>query len=466
MAILSEGAEFISETGKTYLAVSSLGQSNVWTAVQKDDLSNVVVLKAPSDDDTPGRWPRFQHEMIMHELFKNSKNIRRQLDRIPPTPSGSPPMLVLELTETTLWGARTKRPFSRGEIVTAMRGILLSLQEIHDHGLVYGDLKMENVMVSGFDAHHAGDGSKLVIKLGDLGTVMQPAHGIMQPFVYRAPEVYFREEITPAADIWAVGLVYSHLLEAQSNFSKAGLYDNLTDNSSRMDERVKAVKNEISQDYDLQNNNYYKHCPLPERDLDHEKGSHWALMRKRGLQERDVDFLKRIMIANPRERPTARAILNSHWFQGGGLDGIADDLQQVDGAGNPPSLSSRRASIASFNSTSDSLAVKPPAVDCNFRHRVSESPPSAPAVKRIRSLQSPARSGLRELRTIEQADYSALLPSAESFTSALPQEAVGDLELENWRVQVKNTEDACHASLQPQILGPSASRGGTYLNYR
>ncbi|EGP86792.1 uncharacterized protein MYCGRDRAFT_44256, partial [Zymoseptoria tritici IPO323] len=137
MSCLSEGAEFISEAGKTYLAVSSLGQSNVWTAVEKDDMSNIVVLKAPSDNDIPGQWPRFQHEMIMHELFKNSKNIRRQVDRIPPTPEGSPPILVLEITETTLWGARTKRPFSRGEIVATMKGILLSLQEVHEHGLVY-----------------------------------------------------------------------------------------------------------------------------------------------------------------------------------------------------------------------------------------------------------------------------------------------------------------------------------------
>lgn len=92
----------MSELDKKYLAVSSLGQSNVWTAVEDGNFANIVVLKAPSDDDIAGSWPAFQQEMVMHELFKNSKYIRKQVDRIAPVEE-RPPMLVLEIAEMTLW---------------------------------------------------------------------------------------------------------------------------------------------------------------------------------------------------------------------------------------------------------------------------------------------------------------------------------------------------------------------------
>jgi len=139
MDTLNEGAELIAESGKTYLAVSPLGQANVWTAVDKADHDHIVVLKAPSTDDTGTSWPRFQHEMVMHELFKESSSIRKQVDRIAPVKgAGSAPVLVLEIFQATLWHARTKRPFAKAEIKAIARDILQGLQEVHAKGLVYG----------------------------------------------------------------------------------------------------------------------------------------------------------------------------------------------------------------------------------------------------------------------------------------------------------------------------------------
>ena len=239
MTAITEGSQLIGESGKTYLAVGPLGQANVWTAVETSNLNNIVVIKSPtSDDDAGASWPHFQHEMIMHELFKDCDGIRKLVDRVPPVKArGAPPMLVLEIFETTLWQARAKRPFSRGEIKAVCRGILRGLQQVHSKGLVYADLKMPNVMISGFDVSTPGDGSKLVAKLGDLGIVMPPCNGKVQPVAYRAPEIYFKGEIAPPADIWAFGLVCCHLLEAQIRFSKTGLYDDLETSGGSMPER-------------------------------------------------------------------------------------------------------------------------------------------------------------------------------------------------------------------------------------
>lgn len=331
-----EGAELVGQSGRTYLTVSPLGQPNVWTAVAKDDYSNIFVIKSPSESDNPdSSWPLFVHEMIMHELFKDSLHIRGQIDRIPPGEgTDTPPMLVLELLETTVWKARTERPFSREEIVAVLQATLLALEQIHAQGLVYGDLKMENIMLSGFDADNISDGSNFVVKLADLGTVIPPSRGTCQPLVYRAPEVYFKEEITPAADIWALGLIYTHLLEAQGNLSKAGLYDEFIGEEGDMSILEHHIRSALASDYDLHHHPYYEGCPLPERRESHPKGGHWDALRIRGLEELDVAFIRSVMKADPSKRPSAKMILDSQWIKSGllarqfkdmGLDGVSDN---------------------------------------------------------------------------------------------------------------------------------------------
>nr|POF26323.1 mitogen-activated protein kinase hog1 [Quercus suber] len=315
---ITEGSEHIGESGKTYLAVSALGQDNVWTAVEKNNPGNIVVLKSPSADDTSAGWPRFQHEMVMHELFKDSQWIRQQVDRIPASPdSTTPPILVLEILEGTLWAARSKRPFAKGEVKAVARSILHGLCEVHANGLVYADLKMQNIMLSGFDSSTPGDGSSLVTKLGDLGIVMSPSMGKVQPVAYRAPEIHLKYRITEAADIWGFALVYCHLLEAQTRFSRTGLYDDLDTGRGTMPEREEAAKVAVANDYDLFDVEYYRDCPLPCNDPSHEPGRHWQELKKRGLGDEDIAFLKWVLKADPTKRPTASDILASKWFRGG-----------------------------------------------------------------------------------------------------------------------------------------------------
>lgn len=412
---LFEGAELTSESGKTYLAVSSLGQSNVWTGAEKENFGNIVVIKAPSDSDPHGSWPAFCDEMVQHELFKDSKHVRLQVDRIPPNRNG-PPMLVLEIAEMTLWQARTKRPLSRGEIVAIIKGILQGLAEIHAKGMVYGDLKMENVMLSGFDVNTPGDGSSLEVKIGDLGTVAAPATGTLQPVAYRAPEVFFKEEITPAADIWGLGVIYSHLVEAQLAFSKSGIYDDLTSSSTTVNQREHAVGKQISKDYDLRNTDYYRHCALPLRSPRPTSGNHWE---KRGLDARDVEFLERVMKADPTERPTARAILDSYWFEGGGLENKEKATDEAEADEKTHS------------------AVKPTI-------RAVPSSPSSPVqeIQPSRSISNSSRKRRIDLGLAESDDISVhIQPKKKVETYPSPRQV-------------------------PSRLTGSAGKGGTYLNYR
>ncbi|KAK5126891.1 hypothetical protein LTR85_008249 [Meristemomyces frigidus] len=496
MTAIVEGAELIGESGKVYLAVSALGQENVWTAVQKDDPSNIVVLKAPSADDTSTSWPRFQHEMIMHELLKDCSAIRKQVDRIPPVKGeGSPPILVLEIFETTLWQARTKRPFSKDEVQSVAKSILQGLKEVHDRGLVYVDLKMQNVMLSGFNTSDAGDGRKLVTKLGDLGIVMEPANGKAQPVAYRAPEVFFKGELTQAADIWAFGLIYSHLLEARRRFSNTGLYDDLFVGGGSMVEREQAMRFAIANDYDIRNVDYYKDCALPYRDETHETGQQWDELRKRGITEHEIEFLQWVLTTDPRERPTAQAILDSHWFKDtevattnldSSTDGAADvaagrasdavPFAAVDYKHNPSkpahasnaprSIEMPTTKVLNFGGLQTEHAFTPTGSG-GFEQMLHKRKASGSPIKEhplVLSAMSQAYGGEGQDDSAAESGFAPEVSTASSAPDAVTAAKNGTTA-----AGAENTGPANARTAVPELpeyMGRKASTGGTYLSYQ
>ncbi|USP75703.1 hypothetical protein yc1106_02977 [Curvularia clavata] len=313
---LREGTELVGEHGYRYLLVKPLGQANVWVAVDAATQEKIFIVKQPSDDDVGYGWPRFQHEMIMHEYLKDIPTIRQQVDRIPPLSRSDPPRIVLEILQSTLWDARRKRQFSDVEIKGIMRSALLGLQDVHQRHLVYADLKMQNILLTGFEetpnSHAVVGDNRITTKLGDLGIVMEPAKGLVQPIIYRAPEVYFRNEISPAADIWSWGLIYCQLLEAQASFTKYGLYDELLQGNQGQKER--SVERAIAHDFGLDALDYYHGCRLPYHDQSHYEGRHWDTLREKGVDDKEIMFLKWVLNPVPTDRPTAQDILNSGWF--------------------------------------------------------------------------------------------------------------------------------------------------------
>ena len=156
--------------------------------------------------------------------------------------------------------------------------------------------------------------SNISAKLGDLGIVMEPTKGLVQPIVYRAPEVYFRNEISSAADIWSWGVIYCQLLEAQASFHKYGLYDDLLQGAPSQVQKERSVERAIAHDFGLGALDYYDGCALPYHDRTQHEGQHWERLKTKGLPEKEIQFLRWVLNPVPTDRPTAQEVLESGWF--------------------------------------------------------------------------------------------------------------------------------------------------------
>lgn len=177
---------------------------------------------------------------------------------------------------------------------------------------------MQNILLSGFEDEPnkkaaVGD-DRITAKLGDLGIVMEPAKGLVQPIVYRAPEVYFRNEINQPADIWSWGVIYCQLLEAQASFNKYGIYDELLQGNTGQGQKERSVERAIAHDFGLSALDYYEGCRLPYHDRSHHEGQHWERLMEKGVPEKEIKFLSWVLNPVPTDRPTAQEILDAGWF--------------------------------------------------------------------------------------------------------------------------------------------------------
>lgn len=143
---------------------------------------------------------------------------------------------------------------------------------------------------------------------------MEPAKGLVQPIVYRAPEVYFRNEINQPADIWSWGLIYCQLLEAQASFNKYGIYDELLQGNAGQGQKERSVERAIAHDFGLGALDYYDGCRLPYHDRTHHEGQHWERLMEKGVPEKEIKFLSWVLNPVPTDRPTAKEILEAGWF--------------------------------------------------------------------------------------------------------------------------------------------------------
>ena len=116
---------------------------------------------------------------------------------------------------------RQAGPLPHDTFFTIACQILRALAEAHDIGLVHRDIKPSNIMLT------SRKDNPYHVKVLDFGLVKLLAeesdltghNKLMGTIAYLAPEQILSQEITPSADVYALGVLFYHMLAGQKPFT-------------------------------------------------------------------------------------------------------------------------------------------------------------------------------------------------------------------------------------------------------
>ena len=110
--------------------------------------------------------------------------------------------LVMECVECGTVAQRLERegPFPLADALRVLRSVANALNQLHWAGILYRDLKPQNIM-------GAGEGD--VVELLDVGVAHEKARGTL---AYMSPEQLLGDALGPASDIFSLGVVFYEML--------------------------------------------------------------------------------------------------------------------------------------------------------------------------------------------------------------------------------------------------------------
>jgi serine/threonine protein kinase, bacterial len=170
--------------------------------------------------------------------------------------------LVEELVEGKTLEAWTENPKSLREfrVVGWAVQICQALQYLHDHGIIYRDLKPSNVMITPTDD----------IRLIDFGLVRFYTLGKTQDTIimgtpgYAAPEQYGQGQTDPRSDVFSLGALMHHLLTGIDPSLRPFVFGPVRDVNSDVSEHVDyAVRKAVQTDPQLR----FESCEMMEQAL-------------------------------------------------------------------------------------------------------------------------------------------------------------------------------------------------------
>ncbi|KAL2024451.1 hypothetical protein VTK56DRAFT_8262 [Thermocarpiscus australiensis] len=243
--------------------------------------------------------------------------VRHMVDFVAGSDTGGGPLMILEPFQKTLWDARTTRSLSAREIKWIMKGCLLGIMTVHRKGLVYTDLKMENVIARGFDNENGNNNHRdIIVRLADLGSISKPGTREVSALTYRSPEVHFRKPWDQMTDVWSWGIILAQLLLAQVDFHSPAMYDSIS--IGALEDRAKVVRDTLAIDFDLHSIPLYAEDPesremLPTPQPDN--AYMWAeTMVEKGVSGEDIQFLANVLNPRPDARFTTVEIMESGYL--------------------------------------------------------------------------------------------------------------------------------------------------------
>jgi eukaryotic-like serine/threonine-protein kinase len=129
------------------------------------------------------------------------------------------PYLVMQLVQgESLRSRLLSGPLTPAEVIQLGTNLAAAINHVHQHGIVHRDIKPANILLdTEGDPHVADFGIALLIGAAELTNATE----IVGTIAYLAPEQILGTQITPAADIYALGLVLLESLTGKPVYPEA-----------------------------------------------------------------------------------------------------------------------------------------------------------------------------------------------------------------------------------------------------
>lgn len=189
-------------------------------AATRDDGTPVAIkLLHPSARADEYRLRRFQDEIVAGTIIRHP-NVVQILDS-GETSEGLPYLVMERIEGVTLAQKIAASELTVGQSLEIAQQLLGALQALHDLGIVHGDVKSDNVLVS-----EREDGT-LALKLIDLGlakvwlgeSTPEAVQMISGTPDYIAPEVVECRGVSPASDLYAATIILYEMLTGSTPFA-------------------------------------------------------------------------------------------------------------------------------------------------------------------------------------------------------------------------------------------------------
>jgi tetratricopeptide (TPR) repeat protein len=207
--------------------IGSGGMGEVYEAIDLD-LGHRIALKTIRADiaGNAQMLARFRKEVELAQKILNPQVCRIHHYEPPDPRNGRPAFLTMELLEGVTLADRIREqgPLPWKEVKAIALEICEGLRAMHEAGIIHRDLKSRNVML----ANRNGAVKAVIMDFGlahemrtatsETASINSEEHGVAGTAEYMAPEQFEGQRLTPAADIFALGVVMYEMATARHPF--------------------------------------------------------------------------------------------------------------------------------------------------------------------------------------------------------------------------------------------------------
>ncbi|KAK2811045.1 hypothetical protein FQN50_002380 [Emmonsiellopsis sp. PD_5] len=237
--------------------------------------------------------------------------------------NGTDKCLVFEWMDSDLWSLRHQRRSPSNALPKVVaKSVLQALTAFADMdgqgAAVHTDVNPNNILVSGADS------ASPIVKLADLGGLIRSGRCFderIQGLAIRAPEVWMGKPVTPACDVWSVGVSLAHFLATKTLFGPSGLTFQISLKSPETSKAAWSIGNlfqlvglfpwekdsQYAEEFELANS-LVTGGLIDTKSLEDEL----SVMK---VPKDCVEFIRHLLTWDPDERPTAEQALRHPWLQ-------------------------------------------------------------------------------------------------------------------------------------------------------